>query len=101
MPRPRMQNTAEYNAIHEPFRFDGSVAPDTRPAAIPVGYSLSPRARAKRGKGRYVANMPCTQKTPCGEPCSMNGALRHSYHSCEDSQCEMCHAPTRFGRQAR
>lgn len=76
--------------------------PDTHPAAIPSGYSLSPRPpRAKRGKGRYVANMRCAGKTPCGEPCSMNGALQHEFHSCNDCECGYCHAPERFRRKAR
>lgn len=101
MARPRMQNNAEYNAIREPFRFDGSLPPDTHPAAIPVGYNTTPKARAKPAKRVYKSYAKCNVKAPCGASCELSGAHGHRYHTCQWCDCPVCHAPERFGRRAR
>lgn len=63
----------------------------TRPPAIPAGYSLRPRATRPRW-------MPCKHKTPCGKPCELLGGTKHSYHSCADAACTLCHGNSRFER---
>lgn len=43
----------------------------------------------------------CKVKAPCGNPCILNGTIRHYYHSCNKLSCPMCHAPERFIRRAK
>jgi hypothetical protein len=63
------------------------------PATVAV-----PRAKPKRA---YLAIQPCKASAPCGEPCHLNAAYAHVWHSCRDPKCGYCHAPQRFGRGTR
>lgn len=74
---------------------------DTHPAATPYGFDTTPKPRAKPAKRVYKSQAKCTSTAPCGEPCVQNGAHRHRYHTCQWSDCPVCHAPERFGRRVR
>lgn len=62
-----------------------------------------PKRTTKARGTSYLPFAKCSHKSPCGEPCTLSAAHRHSYHSCgrTNRPCPICHADERFGRKPR
>jgi hypothetical protein len=69
---------------------NGGTMTDAKPAPPPK--QTRPHAR----DGGYT----CPGRTPCGDPCILNSAKRHQFHTCRNERCPHCHSALRFGRLA-